>query len=157
MKEKVFYGSKFNIKSLFITICLLGSLIVVTIIRDNQPKKVIFDLVFYALIIINMLLLIGLYSVYKTRIIIGKHDFYAPFYVWYPKFTYDLKENLIFKTILYKEIESIELMSVSDEGNHKSIEALKVVIKDRYPLCVLLDGYSKLEIQQMLEMINQHI
>ncbi len=153
MKHKIYFGVKLNYKIVVLSIFLVLSLILVTIIRDIQAHNIFINIAFYGLIVLNVLWVIALYGLYKTRIEISETEIHAPFYLWYPNF--ELSEDNVFfiKTMAFKDMDTVEKQEIYDDKSHKHVHLLKIVIKDKYVLCLLLDGHDQEEVIDIEKMI----
>jgi hypothetical protein len=120
-------------------------------------RNIIINVAFYGLIAINGLWGIALYGLYKTRIEISETEIYAPFYLWYPDFKI-VEDNIFFtKSIKFKAIESIEKQEITHDKNHKSVSLIKIVVKDKYTLCILLDAHDEEEANEICNMMFERI
>ncbi len=153
MKHKIYFGVKLNYKIVVLSVFLVLSLILVTIIRDIQSHNVFINIAFYGLIVLNVLWVIVLYGLYKTRIEISETEIHAPFYLWYPNFKID-EDNIFFiKTLEFKDMDTVEKQEIYDDKSHKHVNLLKISIKDKYVLCLLLDGHDQEEVIDIETMI----
>lgn len=153
MKHKIYFGIKLNYKVVVLSIFLVLSLILVTIIRDVETNHILINIAFYGLIALNVLWVIALYGLYKTRIEISETEMHAPFYLWYPGFKLSDDNIFFIETIGFKEIDSVEKQEIHDDKNDKHVSLLKLSIKDKYVLCLLLDGHDQEEVIDIEKMI----
>jgi len=157
MKHKIYFGIKLNYKVVILSIFLVLSLILVTIIRDIQVNHILIHIAFYGLIVLNVLWVIALYGLFKTRIEISETEIHAPFYMWYPYFKLSDDNIFFIKTIEFKDIDTVEKQEVYDDKYKKHVSLLKISIKDKYVLCLLLDGYDQEEVSDIEKMIVKQI
>jgi len=135
----------------------LGALIFFSILKGNSEGNLIIDLTYYGFIIVNIVWLVFLSSMYKTRIVIDEKFIYAPYYIWYPNFKIEKDDVFTIKTIRFEDIESIEMQGVFSQPDNKTIPAMKITIRNKYDLCILLDAYNVKEIYEIQDLLETMI
>ena len=157
MKSTLFVTVKSKWRILIMSTLILAGLILFSLIKFNRPYHLFIDISFYVMLVISIFWMIVLYSFYKTRIEISQKDIYAPFYIWYPTFSFDEDEVPIFKTVLFKDVDAYEIDQTTQYTEVKEIPFIKLSIKDKYALCIRLDAYNDEEINRIKKIIEKNM
>ena len=129
-------------------------ILVFFVFQSTRTTLIIYDIGLYFTLLSVFFMATVLFSFYKARIEIDEKKIYCPCYPWFEDFKVDSNEAPMFKTILYTNIDSINLIDVTGV-DEKTVKAIFLKIKNKYDIIVLLDGYSIEKQQEILCCLTQ--
>lgn len=115
------------------------------------------DFYLYATIVVTGIAFIWIFVftlLLKVKITINHKQIYCYGYPYSEEFQIKDDEKMVFRTILFEQIEFIEQINISLQNSHKQISAIRFKLKNDDDFCTPLDKFSEEVVKQILVALN---
>jgi len=153
---KKYYGLKLTKRYIIFTLFSFLTLLVGTYTMIFHGDWY-FIVLFILSVIINLLWIIIIHAIYKTRIEIGDKSIRGAFHIWYEGFKVTVNDKLIYDEIQYSKIKYLEVIEVLIEINHTTTKALKIEVHDSFVVVLLLDSLDHEQQAKVIEHVTKQV